>query len=1044
MSRWPRFPMMSRVPAPAAVLLFSVLCLLPAVLCLLPASSSGGEAGSDDGTLTRSMGFPPVWKPYGTVGVVWDRGAQSQTQVGADIGFGLYKDLGHPVNGILGLALEGYGQGIAGEVDGGVRALVGSRSLLFHIGADYAFGTGKVKPVATLTFPLWRGGFFGGGSDLRFSWVPGSDPAFSLGLNIPLLQQPMGRTRPRRDYVALPKSPELARPDYEPSAELEETLADLKEAGRWISRFTTPFLDQEIRSDEDNLAEINKDIAQFQAYIGSRNEDFPGGHTYEGVISFYHREIDRAFSMALEGIADEQDELGRRAAQVAREALLDEVIIPYNRLLGQRKKNDKLLGLGSRAEQIFRVWLYLDSGIPREHRDGVMYVFRHLVEFMEDSRERSRDTWEESRLVWIPMHFALRSEDCDTQKELDAIIERTVGASFSTGNDVHYVINEQFQIELARMILKAEDYHVLWIHDYAGLNGEGDPDRIGYRMTREAYLRALTERVKLYDTTGRMPVYLIFIDQYYFEVNKGKLWLEFLENPLDRTIELPGEFAEWEQNIRESQEELRRAVAESRGLQEGLKRYGRDWLRDRVKVHINITNPADFSFRSPHLADYLWIATDNIMRDHRKISFYDVTELDPAKGEAIYTGTGVGEHYVGPGWDDRAVLARGPAIVDLKRTARELLHTQGFKDDEIPEVLKPREKPAEYDDLVEQLVAMGWNTSAMQVHNLTGFARKDANVARAVLYDLMPGGSHLYIPDSLWNNPLWGSMLVGAAFRGCWVFPIAPSLENAPSSGLPQMLRANELFRRFIAIQQGMKEGIEGAGGKFRVGIYNLDINVNDQVARGELIEKNLAENQWLRDLFPFHPSVFEMLRDLGDEFEAGGYEPVHLAGEDEGEHKPKLHMKSQFFASREALSSLLPLEELTDIVHDYVLARADEIRLRGADGAYPDVKERREKLTGSAIRLFEAWDANRTDTEREKSVFYLAVGSFNQNYRSMLMDGEVLFLVSDHDALMAFLDFVSMIYLVTWVESVEELEEVLPSAEGFKRWISRYMKRAV
>jgi hypothetical protein len=209
-------------------------------------------------------------------------------------------------------------------------------------------------------------------------------------------------------------------------------------------------------------------------------------------------------------------------------------------------------------------------------------------------------------------------------------------------------------------------------------------------------------------------------------------------------------------------------------------------------------------------------------------------------------------------------------------------------------------------------------------------------------------------------------------------------------------------------------------------------------------MEKNLAENPWLRDLFPFHPSVFEMLGDLKGEFEAGGYQPVHLAGEAEGEHKPKLHMKSQFFASHEALSSLLPLEEWADIVHAYVLARADEIRLRGPGGAYPDVKERREKLTGSAIRLFEAWDANRTDTEREKSVFYLAVGSFNQNYRSMLMDGEVLFLVSDHDALMAFLDFVGMLYLVTWVESVEELEELLPGAEGFKRWVSRYMKRAV
>lgn len=1014
------------------------------MLCLLPALLFGQATTGDDALITKSMGFPPVWKPYGGVGAVWDRESKSETQVGAEIEFGVYKDLGHPVQGILGIALEGYGQGIAGNIDGGLRALVGSRSFLIHAGADYSFDEKKVKPVATLTFPIWRGGLFGDGGDLRFSWVMGHDPSFSLGLSIPLWQPEMGRTRPKHDYVALPKTPELRAPEFQPSPELEETLEDLSEAGRWIGNFTTPFLDQEIRSHEKHLEMIDRTTAEFKAYLGSKTEDFPEGPTYEGVVGFYHRGMDRAFALALEGSAGDPIEMGKQAAQVARSALLDEVIIPYNKLLGQRKKNDKLLGLGSRAEQVFRVWLYLDSGIPKDKREGVMYVFRHLVEFMERSRSRSEDTWEDSRLVWIPMHFALRIEDHDSQHEMDALIERTLGKNFTTGNDVHYIINEQFQIELARMILSAEDYHVLWIHDYAGLNDEGKPDKIGYRMTREAYLRALTERAKLYDTAGKMPIYMIFIDQYYFETNKGKLWLEFLEDPLDRTIDLPDEFAEWEQNLRDAQADLRRAVAESRGLQAGAARYGREWLKDRIKVHINITNPADFSFRSSQLADYMIIATDNIMRDHRKISFYDITELDPGKGAAIYTGTGVGEHYVGPGWDDRAVLARGPAVADLKRTARELLLTQGFKDDEIPEVLRPHEKPENYDRLVEALVAQGWTASAMQVHNLTGFAQKDANVVRALLYDLMPGGSHMYIPDSLWNNPLWGSLMVGAALRGCWVFPIAPSLANAPSAGLPQMSRANELFRRFIAIQEGMKDAFEEAGGKFRVGIYNLDVDVQDQVARGKVIEKNLAENPWLRELFPFDPSVYEMLSDVREELEARGYKPVHLAGESEGEHRPKLHLKAQFFASGEALSTLLPLPQWSDLIHDYILARADEISMRGPNGGYPDVRERREKLSESTIPLLEAWEARQTDAEREKSVFYLAVGSFNQNYRSMLMDGEVLFLISDLHAMMAFLDFVSLMYTVTWVESVDELEELLPGTEGFRHWLSRYMKRAV
>jgi hypothetical protein len=346
--------------------------------------------------------------------------------------------------------------------------------------------------------------------------------------------------------------------------------------------------------------------------------------------------------------------------------------------------------------------------------------------------------------------------------------------------------------------------------------------------------------------------------------------------------------------------------------------------------------------------------------------------------------------------------------------------------------------------MVADLEAMGWNASAMQVHNKTGFATKNVNVVRAVLYDLMPPGSHMYIPDSLWNNPFWGAMLVGASFRGCWVFPIAPALENAPSAGLPQMSRANELFRRFIAIQEGMKEEIEEAGGMFRVGIYNLDINVQDQIARGRLIRENLNEYEWLRELFPFHPSVFEMLAGLEEKLKERGYKPVHLAGEAKGEHKPKLHLKSQFFVSKQALSTLLPLEGWRDLIRDYVAARADEVTLKGSDGGYPDVKDRREKLAESAEPLVRTWNAGLSQEEREQAIFYLTVGSMNQNYRSMIMDGEVLYVVSELDAMISFMDFAAMMYMVTWVDSVEELEELLPTTEGFMQWVSRYMKRAL
>ena len=78
--------------------------------------------------------------------------------------------------------------------------------------------------------------------------------------------------------------------------------------------------------------------------------------------------------------------------------------------------------------------------------------------------------------------------------------------------------------------------------------------------------------------------------------------------------------------------ELREAVAGSKRLQEEASRRGQDWLRKYVSVHLSVMNPADFSYRTNRLIGYLPIAPDTIVRDHRKIIFFDVTELRPRPG----------------------------------------------------------------------------------------------------------------------------------------------------------------------------------------------------------------------------------------------------------------------------------------------------------------------------------------------------------------------------------------------------------------------------
>jgi hypothetical protein len=961
------------------------------------------------------MGLPPLWKPY--VGAMYDTDRDGdETDAGAEVLLGVYRDLVNPIYA-LGVEGEGYYRNVGGRSDSGLRVLGSIRAFGLAAGADRSFRDDDWSFLMSLRLPLLRGGPLGRGGALRIDWFPNRDHSFNIGLTLPLGQGWMGRTRPRSNSVRLPRASRHALA-YDPGPELRAALGRVQHAAEWINRFTTPFFDQDGKTDEEHMAAFLAKVTRFKAHIHLR------------------REVERAFALAAGGDARKAARIAARARQV----LLDDVILPYNRLLGQRKTQDSLRGFGSAAEQEFAAWLGSDSGVGADARPGARHVFRALLGFADEARATSRSIWGDSRLVWLPLHLAVRPEDSDTQAELDGLLEKATGERFTDANDVHYVVNELFQPELGRMIHRAENYHVLWIHDFRGVNNAGNPDRIGYRMAVEGYLHALTRRVRAYEETKKLPVYMIFLDQFFFEVNDGRLWMELLENPLEREVDLPPAYAEWEEAVRAAQDELRAAVAASPTLQEGARRHGRRWLTEQVKVHVNITNPSDLSFRSRHLIEYVPFVPDNLLRDHRKIAFYDVTELDPGRGEALYTGMGVGEHYSGPTWDDRALLVRGPALLPLKDAARELLLSQGFRESEIPAPLRPLPLPSDYADRVAALRAQGWEDSVLEVHSATGYGPKDANAVKATLYNLMPKGSHLYVPDSLWNSPHWGGMLVGAALRGCRVLVVSPALENAPSAGIPQMSRANEVFTRFVVIQDQMSPEIEAEGGIFRVGIYNRDVDVGDIPAEARAVAEGVARAEFFREEFPFDPSVYRAIEEMKVELRAGGFAPAYLA-EDVEKRKPKLHFKAQFFASPQALGGLIPQPSWAPLMRAYLGARAEQTRRRETAA---DAKDLRAALADDSERLVDAWEEELSAEDREKLVYYLVIGSHNQDYRGKIMDGEVLVAVSHAEAMIAYLDFVHLLALTTWVESVDEVNALLPSHSGFWRWVGRHIRNAL
>ena len=1016
---------------------FALLCIFFMHTLSVHAQSPSVQ---DADSPVKSMGLPSTYEfSWGPTFVLDTQ--DDDPKYGGQVYTRLYRHLGHPSYG-LGLSGEVYAQALDGDFDGGARVTGGLKLLFLEAGADYSFEQERTDFLLSLLFPLKRGGLFGKGGNFRVDWLPVRD-TFNVGLHIPIGQPSLGKTRAKKDWVALPKAPK-AKTSHSPaiSQELETTLSHLEEAAFWVNVSVTPFFDEKEFYGKKRLSEFSqKKITAFKDHLNLRDELGPEGHSVQFDLDVYHRMVDRAFTQALghRGAADVERELGLLVADSAREILLQQVILPYDRLLGRAKRHDTLWGYAAKAEEEFERRMDERQELTDAQKVSLQAVFRRILEVFEKNRDRSRSIWGESELVWIPLQYGLKPEQFDSQVELDRILELVTEKQFSDANDVYYVMNEQFQTELARMIHAAEEYHVLWIHDYRGLNNIGEPDLIGFRQTVESYLAALLNGVRRYDERGKMPTYLIFHDQFFYEPNQGKIWMELLQNPLEHQVNLPADYREWEEKIRQAQEELRTAVAESTLLQERTQLYGKQWLKNTVKVHVNITNPSDYSFRSSYLIPRVPFAPDDLMRDHRKISFYDVSELDPGKGEALYTGMGIGEHYAGKSWDDRAVLVRGPAILSLKDEARRLLRQQGFREDEIPVPLQEQARPSNYGQMVEALREQGWNSSVMDVQNQTGFRPKPINALKAALYSLMPKGSTIVIPDSLWNSPFWAGMLAGAAVRGCKVLVIAPALDNAPSAGFPQMSRAYELFSRLLIIQDVLREEIEAVGGMLKVGIYNRKSPIGGDSTLDDFFE-GLNRYPFLKEVFPFPQDVYDRLEMVKEQLEAAGWKPSYYT-EDAEERLPKLHFKVNLLVgeSFQHFASQPGWADVFELYLDYRLKF-----LGRTQGDLVEIKDLPEELRKSFRHVFRSYISSLPREKLQRSLAYLIVGSQNQDYRGMIMDGEAACVIGGADSVIALLDIFYISGITTWVDDLETLNNLLPPYFGWKRWLGRFIMKTL
>lgn len=1011
------------------------------MLAALPGTLVAQLRAPVDGGMTRDLGQPRHW--------IWTVGASTSAlnNAGVDglngqLRLGLARPIGNPV--VLGFTLgaEAYAGAFAGRPDGGVRARLSMPLARLSAGLDLSARTGATHPIYSFAHPLRRGGLFRDGSMMRIDYMPTRGKSVTAGIEIPIFREvPTGRTRPARSQVRFTGPLRARATPVLDAPGLDEALRDAAGAARLMRLLNVPFLGRDLPAVRRVSGPVEVAVPKALRELHHALPQTPGAApvTMETEATRFHDAIERAFASVL----DRDATRARRApaaALAARRTLLTEVLVPYDRLVGQRRAPDSVLRLAHRAQGVFIRWLHSLGAASGREADDALSVFTSVLDIVEANHAAIAHEWFEERFHWLPLQYGLRPEEHQTQVQLDSIVELATRAKFTDGNYVSYVINEQFQVQLKRTIVSAEDYHVLVSHDFRGIDDQGNPDTVAFDQVVNGYLAAMTARVRDYDRTGTFPTYIILHDQWYYSLREAPLFLRLLEEPLDHRVRLPRAFRKWEEVIERAQAELRRAVEGSSLLQAQRRQFGDGWLRNLVRVHVNVTNRADPTFWSWTLVPGLPIQ-DNMLRDHRKLVFYDVSEAHPYAGEAIYTGAGVGEHYTDGSWEDRSLLVKGPALLDLKAAVRELLLDQGMTPERIPYALQPRPKSPDYDALVaREAPGQERPLRALGLHNESGFGAKDVNVAKAVLYTLMPAGSVIIIPDSFWNSEFWGSALFGAALRGVRVMVIAPSHASNSVQVRGTQLLTRELMSRLLVARTVFAPQLVATGGMMRIGIFDSEIRVFDLPLKVRAAQQTFEEHLWLREFFKFPPVVYQELAELAVSLDSILTIPDSARSSMNGA-RTRIHLKSNLLASREAWT-MMQLPHWGAISNAFVLARVGQVQ-RAARLSPSDTGDSGHAPPDPGGSYLPAWYDSLDIGDRERVVFYTIMGSQNQNARSMIMDAEDALVVAKWPATIAYLDVIALIGQSQWIETQSEIDRYLPAMGAWQTFLTHWARLA-
>ena len=226
-----------------------------------------------------------------------------------------------------------------------------------------------------------------------------------------------------------------------------------------------------------------------------------------------------------------------------------------------------------------------------------------------------------------------------------------------------------------------------------------------------------------------------------------------------------------------------------------------------------------------------------------------------------------------------------------------------------------------------------------------------------------------------------------------------------------------------------------------KVGKYAVGSEMGDYKAGFKEFREGIRKYPFIKEIFPFRQHVYKAIDAFEKELEIKDFKPTYYT-QDIEKRRPKLHLKTNFFASKE-MQGLLAWEGWEEVMTYYGRHRSAFLG-REEEGTYVDIKDLPEEAEEAIVKLLNSYWDSLTKEEKRRVMYYLSIGSQNQDYRGTIMDGEVAAVISGYYSLIGVIDLFFMSATTTWVDTIEDLDELLPPESGWRRWLGRYIQKAL